>query len=282
MNANVLDPIPPRVRAEIQQRLQGIEREQGVRILFACESGSRAWGFPSLDSDYDVRFLYVCPTRDYLGLFPERRRDVIEMPIVDAFDLNGWDLGKALVLFRRSNPPLLEWLDSPIVYHESTGLAGRLRALKRDFYLPKACAHHYLHMARGNLRQYLCGEEIWIKKYFYVLRPLLGALWIERGLGPVPMRFDALVDELVHDPDLRRAIDELVSQKRAGEELRRGPRVEVISAFLERELARLEGSGVFPVVEPPSQELLEGLFLDTLVGVWGPTVLGSSSTAPER
>ncbi len=261
--------IPEAVRAEVVRRLQDIEREHGVRVLFACESGSRAWGFPSRDSDFDVRFLYLRPTADYLSPFHARQRDVIEPPIVDEFDLSGWDLRKALVLFERSNPPLLEWLDSPIVYRESTALARGLRRLRSTFYSPKASAHHYLSMARGNLREYLTGEEVWTKKYFYVLRPLLGVLWVERGLGPVPMRFDLLVAELITDTALRRAIDDLVVQKRAGEELRRGPRIELISSFLDRELARLETTLAPSATEPRDSAQLEDLFLDTLVEVWG-------------
>ena len=104
------------VRAEVARRLRQIEAEEGVRIFYACESGSRAWGFPSKDSDYDVRFLYAHPRPWYLSIDVERKRDVIERPITDEIDLGGWDLRKALQLFRKSNPPLLEWLQSPIIY----------------------------------------------------------------------------------------------------------------------------------------------------------------------
>ena len=104
------------VRAEVARRLRQIEAEEGVRIFYACESGSRAWGFPSKDSDYDVRFLYAHPRPWYLSIDVERKRDVIERPITDEIDLGGWDLRKALQLFRKSNPPLLEWLQAPIIY----------------------------------------------------------------------------------------------------------------------------------------------------------------------
>jgi predicted nucleotidyltransferase len=111
---------------------------------------------------------------------------VIELPLRDGIDLSGWDIRKALKLFRKSNPPLLEWLQCPIVYVERFSFASRLRVLLPAFYSPRASFFHYLHMAQGNIREYLRGEIVWRKKYFYVLRPLLAMRWIERGLGPVP------------------------------------------------------------------------------------------------
>ena len=119
--------IAPRILQEILVRLNAVEKDEGVKILYACESGSRAWGFPSRDSDYDVRFVYVHPAEWYLSIDLEKKRDVIERPITDQIDLNGWDLRKALGLYRKSNPPLLEWLNSPIVYWETYGVAAKLR-----------------------------------------------------------------------------------------------------------------------------------------------------------
>jgi predicted nucleotidyltransferase len=102
------------VRERIENELAAIEQAEGVRGIYAVESGSRAWGFPSRDSDYDVRFLYVRPVDAYLSIVPVR--DVIEYPISDALDLNGWDFPKALSLFRKSNPSILERLHSSIIY----------------------------------------------------------------------------------------------------------------------------------------------------------------------
>jgi predicted nucleotidyltransferase len=161
------------IQEQIHVALNTIERDEDVHIFYACESGSRAWGFPSADSDYDVRFLYIHPTPWYLSIDIETRRDVIERPINDQLDVVGWDLRKALKLFRKSNPPLLEWLTSPIVYTERFGIAEQLRQLVPTYYSPTASFYHYLHMAQGNFRDYLRGEMVWIKKYFYVLRPYL-------------------------------------------------------------------------------------------------------------
>jgi len=228
------------MREEIQARLQGIEIEEQVRIVYACESGSRAWGFPSADSDYDVRFIYLHPRDWYLSVDLERKRDVIERVIDGQLDINGWDLRKALQLSRKGNPPLMEWLGSPIVYLEEFTVAEQMRDLMSRYYSPVACLYHYLHMARGNYRDYLKGPMVWVKKYFYVLRPLLAIKWIEQGLGVVPTEFQVLVDEVVDSSELKDEIGKLVAVKRRGEELERGPRIERISEFIEDELVRLE------------------------------------------
>jgi len=228
------------MREEIQARLQGIEIEEQIRIVYACESGSRAWGFPSADSDYDVRFIYLHPRDWYLSVDLERKRDVIERVIDGQLDINGWDLRKALQLSRKGNPPLMEWLGSPIVYLEEFTVAEQMRDLMSRYYSPVACLYHYLHMARGNYRDYLKGPMVWVKKYFYVLRPLLAIKWIEQGLGVVPTEFQVLVDEVVDSSELKDEIGKLVAVKRRGEELERGPRIERISEFIEDELVRLE------------------------------------------
>lgn len=160
------------VREEILNRLRKAETEHGVRVLYACESGSRAWNFASPDSDYDVRFLYVRPQEWYLSFDVEHRRDVIEYPIVDDIDCNGWDIKKALYLFTRTNGALLEWLRSPIKYIEIGTVAERLRQLAPRVFDAKALCYHYSHMARGNAREYLFEDRVRLKKYFYVLRPL--------------------------------------------------------------------------------------------------------------
>ncbi len=165
---------------EILARLGDIEKEENVTIFYACESGSRAWGFPSEDSDYDVRFLYLRPRDWYLSIDVEEKRDVIERPISEMLDISGWDLRKALKLLRKSNPPLLEWLNSPTVYQQDFTITDKIKELVPEYYSPIACLHHYLHMAQGNYREYLKGEIVWVKKYFYVLRPLLAINWIEK------------------------------------------------------------------------------------------------------
>lgn len=256
------------VAAAIKETLEAVEGDEGIVVLLAVESGSRAWGFPSTDSDYDVRFVYIRRPDCYISIDLEEQRDVIERPLRGNIDLSGWDIRKALRLFRKSNPPLLEWLQCPIVYRERSSLAARLRALLPAFYSPRASFFHYLHMAHGNIREYLRGDVVWRKKYFYVLRPLLAMGWIDQGLGPVPIEFGKLLDATVSDPAVRTAIDELLAAKRSGAELDRGPRIPAISDFIEREMARLEQTRSRRLSPAPPVEALNELFRITLNEVW--------------
>lgn len=249
----------------IQETLSSIEAEHGVRILYACESGSRGWGFDSADSDWDVRFIYRHPRDWYLSI--EEGRDVIELPTDGLLDVNGWDLRKSLRLMKKSSPVLLEWLSSPIVYREDAAAMAAYRLLAQDFYQPAACLHHYLHMAKGNFREYLQGEEVWLKKYFYVLRPILACMWIERGLGAVPMAIDNLVDGVMKDGELKNSIAKLTELKRSGVEMDKGLRITVIHSFIEREIARLGEVAANTRRSPVPPELLAKLnlyFCDTL------------------
>ena len=225
------------VREAILERLAAIEREHGVGIVYACESGSRAWGFASPDSDYDVRFVYARDLDWYLSFDVERQRDVIECPIVDDLDCNGWDIRKALHLFTRTNGALLEWLHSPIGYVERGDFAQSLRRLAPRCFDATALCYHYHHMARSNARGYLFTEEVRLKKYFYVLRPLLAIRHIERGLGIPPVRFDPLVNA-VAPSSIRPSIAELLERKRKTSELGTGKPIPEIDCFVRTELER--------------------------------------------
>ena len=228
----------PDVFSRVRATLAHVESTHEVRVLFACESGSRAWGFASRDSDYDVRFLYVHRRDWYLSV--DDHRDVVELPVAADLDVSGWELRKALRLLRKSNPPLLEWLRSPVVYRHDPAFAAQFGALAHEFYSPRRCFTHYLHMASGNWKGYLLGRElVSLNKYLYVFRPLLGCRWIERNLGPVPMEFDHLVAGTLAEGDVRAALDELVARKQAGDELAVAPPVAVLSRFVEDELPRL-------------------------------------------
>jgi predicted nucleotidyltransferase len=249
---------------EIKSRLLEIENQENVQILYACESGSRAWGFPSEDSDYDVRFLYLRQKDWYLSVDVEEKPDVIERPISDELDISGWDLRKALKLLRKSNPPLLEWLNSPIVYLEKFTIADEIRKIVPEFYSPKASLYHYLHMAQGNFREYLRGDIVWVKKYFYVLRPLLAIRWIESKSEVVPMEFETLVEHSVDSPELKQAIENLLERKKQGQELDREPRIEIISEFVERELQRLETKLTEQNKPKPPTEKLNELFRNAI------------------
>jgi predicted nucleotidyltransferase len=231
-------PVSDEMRATVLDTLAAIERENDVRVLFACESGSRGWGFASPDSDYDVRFVYVHRLPWYLAV--DANRDVIEQPISGELDVGGWELRKALQLLRDSNPTLLEWLRSPIVYRQEDAWATRLHGLAEDMFSPVRGYHHYVSMARKNLREHLYHDVVRYKKYLYVLRPLLAARWIREGRGVPPMRFADLVAATSLDAALVAEIDALLEVKMRAGESATSPRWVGIHDFIERELAVAE------------------------------------------
>lgn len=255
-------PIDPGVHTDILARLSAIETEHGVRVLYACESGSRGWGFASPDSDYDVRFIYVHSLPWYLRV--NALRDVIEVPISGELDINGWELRKALGLLQKGNATLIEWLGSPVVYRADADFLQAMRNAARQTHRAERSFHHYVHMARNNYREHLRGDTVRIKKYLYVLRPLLATLWIEQGRGVVPMRFQYLVDGIVADPILRDAIAQLLVIKRGAMESEHGQPLPIINAFIDRELTRLES------VPPPMPHdtdfgVLDRLLMETVL-----------------
>ncbi len=237
----------------IQSALNRIEAAHGVRVLFAVESGSRAWGFASRNSDYDVRFIYAHSPEWYFSV--DEHRDVIDVSVSDELDFSGWDLRKALKLLRKSNPSLLEWLKSPLVYRADPSFALVFGLLASEFHSRERLFRHYLSMAKSNAREHLRDDTVRLKKYLYILRPLLACRWIERGLGPVPMPFKTLVDTTVEDANLRFNIAVLVARKRAGEELARAPRIPILNHFIESELTRLTALVPAPTPEPDSANL---------------------------
>jgi uncharacterized protein len=199
------------MKQRVLEELARIERELEVRVLLAVESGSRAWGFASPDSDYDVRFIYVHRSAWYLTVF--EGRDVIEAMLPDALDLSGWDLRKALRLFAKCNLGLNEWLGSPIIYSQVPGFAGQLRQLLPHWFNPIAATHHYRSMAHTSLEENAHEGRIGIKKLFYVLRPLLACRWIARTRAQPPTEFAELAAADWVSAEEQDWIAELLQQK---------------------------------------------------------------------
>lgn len=225
------------IEAAIRELLSSIEEQEQVRILYACESGSRAWGFASHDSDYDVRFLYVRPRAAYLRL--DGPRDVIERPIVDDLDVSGWDIYKALRLLRKSNPPLLEWLFSPIAYLENSPSVQDLRSIAQRLYSSNALFYHYRHMADGNYRQYILGKsEVILKKYLYVLRPLIALLFLEQQHHLPPTNFLETLGQVQLQEDLLVRIHDLVARKQVGDELGLEAPDALLNSFIAEQLEK--------------------------------------------
>ncbi|MCG2840624.1 nucleotidyltransferase domain-containing protein [Sandaracinobacter sp. RS1-74] len=253
--------IPATVRREIETRLDSIEQTYDVRILLAVESGSRAWGFPSPDSDYDVRFLYVRARSWYLSLKPGR--DVIETPIEDEIDLNGWDIRKALGLMLRSNAVVSEWIESPIRYRADHPVVARLSALADRAMDARGIAHHYANLGQNAADRWLTDNgDVPVKKYFYALRPALAirCLRLNRD-GRPPMDLQTLVDRCALSEPMRDEITKLVEAKRRSNEQSNATRIAALDDLIRDELLR---AGELPVreTEPDVDIRADQLFLE--------------------
>ncbi|MGI9241140.1 MAG: nucleotidyltransferase domain-containing protein [Verrucomicrobiales bacterium] len=226
------------MKAQIQSRLGQLSRERGIRILYACESGSRAWGFASPDSDYDVRFIYAHEPDWYVSI--DRRDETIELPPEGDLDLVGWDLRKAVRLFAKSNGALVEWLHSPAVYLEATEITSVWRSLVPDAISPKSLACHYLGQCRRIWLGLLQSDQVRAKHYLYSLRSLLAANFVLRRRTVAPVRFDALVDASDLPNPVRQAIRELVGAKSAAPETFELAPIPLLHRFIGFELSHLE------------------------------------------
>lgn len=224
------------MKALIQEKLREIEQQEQVTILHCVESGSRAWGFASPDSDYDVRFIYVRPLKEYLRL--EKTRDVIEWQLDESLDINGWDLQKALRLLYKSNPTLFEWSNSPIVYQTSSYWQDLRQQIDQHF-LDKAGMYHYLSTAQNHYKEYLEKEQVKLKKYFYALRPILACKWILERHCPPPMLFTDLVNSQLEE-EMKPIVAALIEKKRSIPELGEGPRIDTLNQYIETNLLNLK------------------------------------------
>jgi len=199
----------------IIEKLLELEHQQNIKILYACESGSRAWGFPSPDSDFDVRFIYARKEDDYLTI--AEIKDTIELPVNEILDIGGWDLKKALKLFLKSNSPLYEWLQSPIVYLSVNDFTQEIEQLMPRYFSLKSGAHHYFSMAQNTLDNDLQRDEVKLKRYFYALRSTLACKWIIEDQTLPPMEFGKL-RVLIEEVNLQLNIDTLLRVKSISDE----------------------------------------------------------------
>lgn len=259
----------------VSHELRCLEAAEGVRVLLAVESGSRAWGFESPDSDFDVRFVYVRPIEYYLRL--QSTRDVLEWRLDEVLDVSGWDLDKALRLMRGANPSLFEWLASPIVYAEYSAFAA-VRDLAADCFSPVSSAHHYLSMARTGMsgltgttrmadkadKAAVAGETIRLKKCLYAMRAILASRWVVAERVPVPMLFRDLVDAQL-EASMRGLVDELLEAKAVAGECDEYPRIPALSTWAASAVAELEEDVAALVPKPKmAWERLNDVFLGFL------------------
>jgi predicted nucleotidyltransferase len=250
------------MKKEILAAVKDIERTHGVRVLLAVESGSRAWGFASPDSDYDVRFIYVHPRDWYLSVFDAR--DVIEKMLPGDLDVSGWELRKALRLFSKCNLALNEWLGSPIRYADEPGFRESLSALVPNYFNPIAGLHHYRRMAAAALEENVRDGAIGIKKLFYVLRPLLSCRWITHARMQPPTEFARLVASEWVTVEERAWIADLLERKARAAEAHAIPVDSSRLAALRSEIADHEAAAAHMSFQKPENDAV----LDEILRRW--------------
>ncbi len=222
----------------IDATLDRVVRDDGVRIPLAIESGSRAWGFPSPDSDYDCRFIFVRNEDAYLSLTAPR--DVIETPLIGDLDINGWDLGKALRLMLKGNAVILEWLRSPVIYRGDESFREAFLSLAQSHAERQLIGRHYLHLGERQARTYFGdGKSVAVKKLFYALRPAAALRWMRLHPNDAvpPMHFPTLMADCAPPADVTAVTKELLVRKAETREMGEGPLPVAIARFVEGEFA---------------------------------------------
>lgn len=201
----------------IKNKIEQLKAEKGIEVLFAAESGSRAWGFESPDSDYDVRLIYTFPRTRYIQV--ETVLEDINLPVDEnLIDLSAWELRKAARLVSiKSNASPFEWIQSPIIYGEVEGFREEFSQVIKSYFQPSLMVYHYLGLAKGTYFKFLQGDQIQIKKYFYALRPILCALWILERNEVAPLVFDE-VRTILREETVIEAIEALLNEKERADE----------------------------------------------------------------
>lgn len=223
------------METKIKDKLKELEQKHQVKVLYACETGSRAWGFPSPDSDYDVRMIYMHDIDWYLSL--SDKKDTIEYMSEDGeLDVTGWDIKKCLQLMWKSNGALLERVQSPVVYREENKISSLLKEYSEKCFAPIATMHHYLGMAKNSFEEVDGKDEIKLKKLFYALRATLACKWILEKDSVPPIVFMTMVNELSFDQKLKDKIVNLIDLKSGKTEKYIHPAERDLNAFITNEL----------------------------------------------
>ncbi|MES2516416.1 MAG: nucleotidyltransferase domain-containing protein [Bacteroidota bacterium] len=225
------------MKTTIKHKLNDLEQHYHIKILYACETGSRAWGFPSPDSDYDVRIIYRHEPDWYLSL--SDKKDTIEFMSEDGeLDISGWDIKKCLKLMWKSNAALLERVQSPVVYTEVKSISSVLRQYSEKCFAPIATMHHYLGMAKNSFSEIEGRDKVKLKKLFYALRATLACKWIIENESVPPIVFITMVNELSFDAELKTRIKDLIDLKSGQNENYVHPAERTLNEFIFNELEK--------------------------------------------
>lgn len=253
------------IRTKISNHLREIEKQYHVKILFAVESGSRAWGFASKDSDWDVRFIYVHEPEWYYHI--EEQKDTIEQMFPDEVDASGWDLKKALRLFKRSNPSFFEWIHSPIIYEMDETFIDEIKKMEDEYFDADKAMFHYNHIYKKHNDRYITENGLPLKRFLYYLRGILVCKWLsDKGTVP-PVRFSELVDATIEDENIKKKIEHLLEQKKQSKEHNLEPVDEELFTWAENwaEYYNQKVEKLRPEKKISSDEQLNKLMYDTVL-----------------
>lgn len=250
------------MKEEIVQKLNDLEINNGITILFACESGSRAWGFSSIDSDYDIRFIYTRKLSDYIAI--NDKPDTLEFPIVDNLDFSGWDLKKFLKHIYKSNGVMFEWLQSPIIYYEKNNFIADNLSLSETYFRAKPTLSHYIGLTKRTFLEIKDTDKVNIKRYFYAIRPILAAKYIAANNGLPPMNIQNLLDKTDGISSLRINIENLMIEKEKQKEAFLIPRITEIDRFIEDEIANITDIANKLPDHKLSSDLIDDYFFNVL------------------
>lgn len=242
--------------------LDKIEKEYKVKILYACETGSRAWGFPSTDSDYDIRFIYMHGRDWYLSL--SDKKDFIEFMLNEELDITGWDLKKSLVLLKKSNAPLIERFQSPVEYYSANGFKKDFKKLVQNYYSPIGVFYHHHSLAKKFLNDISDNKSIKLKQYFYFIRSLLSCNWIIHDKTVLPMHIEGLMQLIVEER--KDQLRKLITLKATVDEKYIHKRDEGLHSWLIKQWNNIEGSKENLGINNTSYTLLNNFFIQTLNG----------------
>lgn len=246
---------------KIREKISELEQKEQIKVIYAIESGSRAWGFASYNSDYDVRFIYVRNPEFYLKL--EKTKDFIEYELNETFDINGWDISKTLKLLHCSNPTLFEWSNSPYIY-KKTEEWDLLAPIINNYFSSKKGLHHYLNTAINQYSRHLKTDIVKLKKYFYIIRPILACKWILNEKTPPPMLFTELVNTQLEN-DLKPIIQNLIEMKINSNEIELIPKIEILNKYIEKNFEILNNIiKTFPKNNHKNYTELNNIFLNII------------------
>ena len=249
------------MRAEIIEHINKLEKEQGINILLAVESGSRAWGCPSPDSDYDVRIIFKRSKSEYLDI--DDKPDTINYFHGELLDINGWDIKKTLKLIRKSNATPFEWAQSPIKYKEIDNFSSMILNLSKEYFQPRHTVNHYKGIGKNSYLSNDLSGEIKLKKLFYVLRPLMAAKWIIRNNEIPPMDIPNLIS-IIEDKDVVNHINNLLEIKRNANEDYIHKMDTLIVDFIDKEFNYVSSVQVEEKSDIPSSKQLNKKFKEII------------------